>query len=86
MSGPKKTQHYSFASGVCFSCRKIERMRDTSLLFFVPLGLKSHMRQTRSQSWPGVEESSRSATKASSSALKREFKQCCEWRLLLEFH
>lgn len=80
MSWPKKIRHYSFSSGVCLSCRKIERMRDTSLLFFVPLGLKSQLRQTRSQSWPGVEESSRSDTNASSSVLKWQLKQYCEWR------
>lgn len=50
-------------------------MRDTSLVFFVPLGLKSQLRHTRSQSCPVEEVSSRSDTKASSSALQGDSKQ-----------
>lgn len=64
--------HSRSGSGFCFSCRKMERMRDTSFVFLVPLGLKSHMRQTFSQSRPVLELLSRSATYSSSSALQNK--------------
>lgn len=42
------------ATGVCFSCRMIERMRDTSRLDLFDFGLKSHSFAMRSHSVPGA--------------------------------
>ena len=36
-------------SGCCLSCRRIDRMRPTSLTFLLAFGLKSHDLVTRSQ-------------------------------------
>ncbi len=38
--------------GVCFNCRMMERMRETSLLLRDAFGLKSHSLAIRSHSWP----------------------------------
>ena len=67
---------YHRIKGDCLSCNNIERILDVSFVGFVPLGLKSHIRQTFSHSEPGF-VSSRSAMNCSSSALKT--REICRW-------
>lgn len=42
-----------FVNGVCFNCKIIDRMRDTSRLDLLDFGLKSHNLAMRSHSVPG---------------------------------
>jgi len=57
------------AGGVCFSCRIIERIRETSLLVLLDFGLKSQSLAIRSHSVSGS-ISSVSATNCFSAFLK----------------
>lgn len=45
--------HALFVTGVCFSCRIIDRIRLTSRLVLIDFGLKSHNLAMRSHSVPG---------------------------------
>ena len=61
------------------SCRKMDLMRETSFVFLLFFGLKSHIRLTLSHSVPGT-SSSRSLTKAASACLRErgEERVCAE--------
>lgn len=59
------------AGGDCFTCKRMERILEVSLVFLDVFGLKSHKRVIFSQSW-APESVSRSAIHSFSAFLKQK--------------